>query len=294
VTTTSVTISARDDEHPPRAGEPARADVAGSAIRPRRWVRRAGLVLPAATLLLLLVGVWQVYADRGGLGPDVLPSPSRVATQGWDARADLLDNALPTLRATLTGFGVSLVVGFVISVLIDFSGLLRRTFLPLMVISQTLPIIVLAPLVVIWFGWGIFPKVLLVVLTTFFAITMSLVEGYAKTEPDAERLLRSMGASRLRVFRTIRLPTALPSFFGGVRISITYAVVGAVFAEYAGAENGLGIYMLEAKNAFRTDLVIAAVVVTSLLTLALFALTYLIERIALPWVRVARNAGRPT
>jgi len=255
-------------------------------------VRYLLAVLPPLVVLAILVVAWQLYADYGSLDVTVLPSPSRVVSAGWHARSDLWHNTLPTLRATLLGFGFSLVVGFVLSVLIDFSVVLRRAFMPPLIVSQTLPIIAIAPLVVIWFGFGITPKILLGGLVTFFAVTVALVQGYQATEPEAEQLLRSMGASKARVFRMVRLPTAMPYFFAGLRISITYAVVGAIFAEYAGASEGLGIYMQTSKNAFRTDLVLAAVFVSAILTLALFGLTLLLERLTVPWVRVARGQDR--
>lgn len=259
--------------------------------------RRGGLArtllrpLPSLAIAFVLLAAWQLYADAGHVGDDVLPAPTRVVSEGWANRTDLWDNALPTLRATLLGFGVSLVVGFLLSVVIDASIHVRRALLPLLVTTQTLPLIAIAPLVVIWFGFGLAPKVLLVAFVTFFPITVSFVEGYAAADRDADTLLRSMGAGRWRIFRTLRLPTALPFFFAGLRIAITYAVVAAIFAEYAGAEEGLGIYMQNAKNSFRTDLVLAAVAVSAALTLALFALTYLVERFALPWVRLQRQAA---
>ncbi|ROO88138.1 ABC-type nitrate/sulfonate/bicarbonate transport system permease component [Actinocorallia herbida] len=250
----------------------------GSRLSVGKW-------LPSLALVALLVAAWQVYATSGGLGTDVLPSPSRVLDQGWEHRRDLLDNALPTLRATLAGFALSLTVGFALSVLIDLSGVLRRALMPVLIVSQTLPLIAIAPLVVLWFGFDLLPKVLLVAFVTFFPIVVGLVEGYGATDKDSTALLRSMGAGRWRIFRTLRVPTALPFFFAGLRISITYAVVGAIFAEYAGATEGLGIYMQNAKNSFRTDLVLAAVGVSAVLTLTLFALTYAVERVATPWTR---------
>lgn len=259
-----------------------------AAQRGLRTVQRA---LPALSLALALLVAWQLYATLGPLDADVLPSPQRVIAQGFDHRGDLWANTLPTLRATLIGFTVSVTVGFILSVVIDFSPRLRRAVMPLLIVSQTLPIIAIAPLVVIWFGFGLTPKIMLVALVTFFPITVSLLEGYRATEGDAERLLRSMGAGRLRIFRSLRLPTALPYFFAGVRIAITYAVVGAIFAEYAGAVDGLGIYMQTAKNSFRTDLVLAAVGVAAALTLTLFALTYLVERLVAPWIAVSRGQG---
>ena len=249
-------------------------------------------VLPPLAIVGVLVAVWQVYANVSGIGNDVLPPPSRVLQVTWDNRGDLWANTLPTLRATLLGFALSLAVAFVLAVLIDASAVLRRALMPVLVATQVLPIVAIAPLMVIWFGFGLTPKVLLVALVTFFPLTVALAEGFAASEPEAEALLRSMGAGRARVFRSVRFPTALPFFFAGLRIAITYAVVAAIFAEYAGASEGLGIYMQNAKNSFRTDLVLATVLVSALLTLSLFALTYALERIAIPWYRLSRQAGR--
>jgi len=275
------------------AVEAQRAPAGRGRARARSARRQAVLALPAVGVVALLLAGWQLYADLGDVDVTILPSPSRVVSAGWDARDVLWANTLATLRATLLGFAFSLTVGFALSVLIDLSGILRRALMPPLIISQTLPIIAIAPLVVIWFGFGLTPKILLVALVTFFAITVALVQGYQAAEPEAEQLLRSMGASRLRVFRMVRLPTAMPYFFAGLRISITYAVVGAIFAEYAGATEGLGIFMQNAKNAFRTDLVLAAVFVSATLTLALFAVTILAERLLIPWTRVARGGERP-
>jgi ABC-type nitrate/sulfonate/bicarbonate transport system permease component len=247
------------------------------------------VVGPVLVVLVIVLG-WQWYAAKSGLGDDVLPPPSRVLSQAWLNRADLLANAIPTLTATLVGFAVSLVIGFLLSVLLDSSSLIRRSVLPVLVVSQTLPLIAIAPLMILWFGFELLPKVLIVVLVTFFPITVSLVEGYASADRNAEALLRSMGAGRLQIFRLLRLPSAMPYFFSGLRIAITYAVVAAIFAEYAGAAEGLGIYMQLAKNSFRTDLVLAAVGVSALLTLLLFALTYLVERLTIPWWRLSRSA----
>jgi len=254
--------------------------------------RRAFRVVPSLLIVIALIALWQLYASVGHLGEDVLPSPSRVAEQGWANRGDLWNNTLPTLRATLLGFSCSLVVGFLLSVLIDASLTARRAVLPLLVVTQTLPLIAIAPLVVLWFGFGLAPKVLLVAFVTFFPITVGLIEGYAAADPDADKLLRAMGAGRWRIFRTLRLPTALPYFFAGLRIAITYAVVAAIFAEYAGASSGLGIYMENAKHSFRTDLVLAAVAISAVLTLVLFALTFAVERATLPWVHLQRQAGQ--
>jgi len=249
-------------------------------------------VLPPLAIVAVLVAIWQLYANLSGIGDDVLPPPSRVLSVSWENRGDLWSNTLPTLRATLLGFALSLVVGFVLAVVIDSWKAARRALMPVLITTQTLPIVAIAPLMILWFGFGLTPKVLLVALVTFFPLTIAFAEGFAASDPEAEALLRSMGASRARIFRSVRFPTSMPFFFAGLRIAITYAVVAAIFAEYAGASEGLGIYMQNAKNSFRTDLVLAAVLVSALLTLALFALTYALERIAIPWYRLSRQGGR--
>jgi ABC-type nitrate/sulfonate/bicarbonate transport system permease component len=262
------------------------------APAPSRLRASVAATLPPLALVAALLIAWQAYASLSGIGGDVLPTPLRVLSVTRDNRGDLWHNTLPTLRATLLGFALSLTVGFALAVLVDCSRHLRRALMPVLVATQTLPIIAIAPLMVLWFGFGLTPKVLLVALVTFFPITVAFAEGFAASEPGAEALLRSMGASRSRVFRTVRLPSSLPFFFAGLRIAITYAVVAAIFAEYAGASEGLGIYMQNAKNSFRIDLVLAAVLVSTLLTLALFALTFLVERLTIPWYRLSRQAGR--
>lgn len=238
---------------------------------------------PAVVLVVLLLVAWQIGVDASGVRPQVLPSPLRVLEQGWAFRGALLANTLPTLQATAVGFAVSLAVAWALAVAVDFSPWLRRALTPLLVASQTLPIIAIAPLLIIWFGFGLLPKVVVIALVTFFPVAVGLIEGFAATPRAASDLLRSMGASRWAQFRYVRLPGALPRFFTALRIGVTYAVTGAIFAEYVGATAGLGIFMSVQKNAFRTDLVLAAVVVTALLSVALFALTHLVQRLVAPW-----------
>lgn len=245
--------------------------------------RALSRVAPALILVLAGLAGWQVLVAATDVRPQVLPSPLRVLEQGWAYRDQIWLHTLPTLQVTLVGFAVSLVLGWTLAVAVDFSPWLRRALTPLLVASQTLPIIAIAPLLIIWFGFGLLPKVVVIALVTFFPIAVGLIEGFAATERSASSLLRSMGASRWQQFRYVRLPGAMPRFFTALRIGITYAVTGAIFAEYVGATAGLGIFMNLQKNSFRTDLVLAAVVVTALLSVALFALTYLVERLVIPW-----------
>jgi ABC-type nitrate/sulfonate/bicarbonate transport system permease component len=240
---------------------------------------------PAVTVVVLSIAVWQMYVEVSGIRPQVLPSPGRVLAQGWAQREAIAENAAATLQVTLVGFAVSLVLAWLLAIAVDFSPWLRRAFVPLFVVSQTLPIIAIAPLLIIWFGFGLLPKILVIALATFFPMAIGLIEGFAAADRDARALLASMGAGRWQQFRYVRLPSALPRFFTSLRIGITYAVVGAIFAEYAGATAGLGIYMSQQKNSFRTDLVLAAVAVTAVISVLLFVSTFVVERVVAPWAR---------
>ncbi|MER9655701.1 ABC transporter permease [Mesorhizobium sp. M0152] len=267
--------------------------VSSPSSYPRRLADLLAKAAPAVISVGLLLVAWELYARYSGIRPTTLPAPSRVFAQAMLNREALVDNAIPTIRATLIGFACSISGAFALSMLVDFFRPLRRALFPVLIVSQTLPLVAIAPLVVLWFGFGLKPKIMLVALVTFFPMLVALVQGYEATEAEIGQMLRAMGAGRWRVFLLARLPSALPYFFAGLRISITYAVVGAIFAEYAGAAKGLGIYMLNAKNNFRPDLVLAAVGASAALTLVLFGLTVLLQRLAMPWERAGREpAGK--
>ncbi|MBM9468694.1 ABC transporter permease [Nakamurella leprariae] len=270
-------------------------DPIAQAVQPRRRRRPRtrnlwANVVPSVVILAIVIAVWEVLVRSLEVRPQVLPPPSRVLEQGWAQRSTILEHAGATLQVTITGFAVSLVVAWIIAVSIDFSPVLRRGVMPLLVASQTIPIIAIAPLMIIWFGFGLLPKMLVVALVTFFPIVVGLVEGFNKTDREVTNLLRSMGGGRVKEFLFVRLPSALPTFFTALRIAITYAVTGAIFAEYVGAQQGLGIYMSVQKNAFRTDLVLAAVLVTAVLSICLYLLTFAIERLVIPWSFKERKA----
>lgn len=250
---------------------------------PRRPGRGLARGIPAVLSVVSAFVIWEIYVRLSGISPLMLPAPSRVLDQMVQNRALLWDNTVPTLKATFAGFALSLTVAFSLSIVLDFMPRVRRALFPIFVVSQTLPLVAIAPLVVLWFGFDLTPKVLLVALVTFFPMLVALVDGYASTDPEIEDLMRSMGATRGQIFRSARFPSAMPYFFAGLRISITYAVVAAIFAEYVGARAGLGIVILNAKNSFRPDIVLAAVVISSLLTLVLFAATATLQKIVLRW-----------
>jgi len=261
--------------------------------RKKRIFRAFRKSAPAIAGVVSVILAWQAVVVLTGVRPDVLPSPVRVFTMAWVYRATLFDHAIPTIVETIVGLFATIIAASAFAVAADFFPTLRRFVYPILVVSQTIPIIVIAPLMVIWFGFGLFPKILVIVIVTFFSITVALTDGFDSTEPEAANLLRSMGATRMQQFLLVRLPSALPSFFTGLRIAITWSVTAAIFGEYVGAEKGLGIFMQIAKNDFRTDLVLAAVLVVSALSLLFFALVLLLRRAIIPWhVAMQNRTGR--
>ena len=247
---------------------------------------------PPAALLLLFFAVWQSATWLGRIEAYLLPSPVDVVRAGWEARSLLSGHVQQTLRETLLGFGLAVAAGVALAVLIDLSSLLRRAVYPLLVISQTVPIMTLAPLLVIWLGYTIWPKIIVVGLMCFFPIVVTTADGLQAADPDQLALLQSMGASRWQMFRLVRAPGALPALFSVVRIAATYSVVGAIIGEWVGASRGLGVFMLRAANSFRTDWVFSAIAVTSLLSILLFLAVSAAERLALPWYYTSARAER--
>jgi ABC-type nitrate/sulfonate/bicarbonate transport system permease component len=241
---------------------------------------------------VLVFLVWQAAATWGGMAVTVLPSPVRVVTVGWQQRDAIGEAAAATLQITLSGLVLAVIVAIVTASVLSFVVPLRLTILPLLIGAQSVPIIVLAPLFVIWFGFDSGPKIAIVAIVSMLPLTISILQGLQSADPDAATLLRSMGASRWKVFLRLRVPTALPFAITGLRIMSSFIVVSAIFSEYVGAKTGLGIYMQTQKNLFRTDLVFAAVFVSIAIGLALFVLTYLIEAIAMPWERRRKAAQR--
>ncbi len=244
---------------------------------------RVGRWLPPLALVTALALLWEAYVRLAGLDPIVLPGPSRVLGALWDFREAAVGHLVPTLVEALVGCAVSVVFAVAAAIALDRWGPIRRAFEPILVTSQTIPIVAIAPLFVIWFGFGLLPKILIVVLVTFFPVTIALLDGFGRVDPEAMTLLRSMGATARQTFSKLRWPAALPSLFTGLRISVVYAVIGAIFGEYVGATEGLGIWMRLSQNSFRTDLVFAAILLTAIVSLALYLAVGVVERAVVPW-----------
>lgn len=241
-------------------------------------------LLPLGTILLLL-GVWEIGVRYSQTPAWLLPTPSQVMITFWNIRTMLLTHAAITMLEALLGFMLSIVIAFIIALLMDSFSWLKRALYPLIIFSQTIPLIVLTVLFVIWFGFGMLPKVLVVILVCFFPILISLMNGLDAVDNDQIQLFRSMGANRLAIIRMVKLPAALPAFFSGLRISVTYSIMGAIIGEWMGAEQGLGYFMTLAQKGFKVDQVLATVVAICILSLIMVKTVDLLEYLLVPWNR---------
>ena len=250
------------------------------------------VVLPAL-LLLALFGAWELYVDLGGVDSDILPAPHAVASALWGDRGLLWSNFLVTAREVLLGLLVTAVLGLALAVALHFSPTLRRAFYPLLVASQAIPFPVLAPILLVWLGFGILPKIIVVALVSFFSIVVATLAGFAAVDPQLLKLMRTFDASRMRTFRHVELPAALPGLFTGAKIAVAVSVIGAVFAEYNGSNSGLGYLILISIPQLLSARALAATVVLALFAIALFGLLSVAERRALPWAYESRGDLSP-
>lgn len=214
----------------------------------------------------------------------MLPSPVDVVRAFVDNFSIMMKQASVTLQETVYGLAIGIVIAFVVAALMDRFAILYKAIYPVLVVTQTIPTIAIAPLLVLWMGFGMAPKITLVVITTFFPIAIGLLNGFENVDPDAVNLLRSMGAGRLQIFRYVKLPNATASFFSGLRVSAAYAVVGAVVSEWLGGFEGLGVYMTRVKKAYAFDKMFAVILFISAISLVLMGIVVLLERAAMPWV----------
>ena len=246
------------------------------------------VVAPVCAVVALLA-VWQGACSLGLVPNFMLPSPVQVVSALVADFPLLLSHMWTTLSEAALGLVIGVAVGFVFAVLMDKFETFYLAFDPLLTVSQTVPTVAIAPLLVLWFGYGLAPKVILIVITTFFPITVSLISGFRSVDPDVIDLMRTMNASRWQIFWKVKMPAALDQFFSGLRISATYAIVGAVIAEWLGGFSGLGVYMTRVRKSFAYDRMFAVIILISVLSLALMGLVDWLQRIAMPWKRAERK-----
>jgi ABC-type nitrate/sulfonate/bicarbonate transport system permease component len=245
----------------------------------------------ALLIVLTFVGGWEAYARLSGVKEFILPPPSSVATALVDDRALLWSNFTVTAGEIGVGIVAAVALGLVSALVLHLSPPVRRGVYPLLVASQTLPIAIVAPLLVVWFGFGLTPKVAIIALVCFFPIVVPTLDALGRVDADLRKLMRSFGATRWQTFRIVEAPAALPGLLTGAKLSVAVATIAAVLAEQAGSENGLGNLFLQALPQFQTARAYAAVLVLCAFAVLLFALLALAERRLLPWSAQSRGTA---
>ncbi|MDY0234796.1 MAG: ABC transporter permease [Gudongella sp.] len=231
-----------------------------------------------------LVLIWEIVARFEVVPTYILPAPTKIIKTLFLNLPILKEHIIVTTMEALVGFVIAIIFAITICIIMDSIPIVKTTIYPLIITSQTVPIITIAPLFAIWFGFGYFPKIIIVVLVCFFPITISLLEGLSSVEEDLLNLIKSMGATKLQLYKMVKLPAALPSFFSGLKISATYSIMGATIGEWVGGKNGLGVYMLRVKHSFATDKVFAAIIIITLLSIGMLKIISFIEKRSMPWI----------
>jgi putative hydroxymethylpyrimidine transport system permease protein len=245
--------------------------------------------LPAIALMAAIVFIWEIICRAAQVPDFILPAPSSIIAALIENRLLLLEHTAFTLSAVVGGLLLAIIAALVVAIAMDRWKLLKGALYPLLVISQSVPIFALAPLLLIWFGAGLLPKVFIVTLVCFFPLAVNLVEGFSQVDTDALELMQVIKADRLMIMRSVQLPSTLPYFFSGLKIAATYSVLGAIIGEWLAARAGLGLFMLRSMHSFRTTSLFASIVVVVVLSLALFKLVELGAWLAMPWQRNQEN-----
>lgn len=237
-------------------------------------------------LITILLAFWEIGArivDK----PFILPSPSGILLKLWELKETLLFHHLPaTLSIIAIGLAISLILGICLAIGMNVSKTLEKMFYPILITSQTIPIIALAPIFVLWFGYSLWSKVVVTILITFFPITVSTFDGFKSTDRDLKELLKTMGASKKQIFFKLEIPSALPSFFSGLKVAVPMSVIGAAIGEWLGAQSGLGYFSRRMMTQFDGAGVFAPILVLSLIGIILFVIVVYLEKIFLRWRRI--------
>jgi ABC-type nitrate/sulfonate/bicarbonate transport system permease component len=258
-------------------------------LHPGRFRRKVLLYSPALVFLVLFLGAWQWLAGLFQIPAWLLPTPVKVWGALWHTKSLLWQHARLTVLETTAGFILATLLGIAVSSLMTIFPYLKRTFYPFLIFSQTVPLIAVAPLLLLWLGYGLLPKIIIVILVCFFPVAINLLEGLELSDRDLLNLLRSMGASNRQIFIRIRWPQAMPSFFAGLKIAATYSVMAAVIGEWLGASQGLGVYLTRSSNSFLTDRVFAAIIAITILSFLYYALIIFLAKLFIPWYSSAKD-----
>jgi len=238
--------------------------------------------MPFAAIAALIL-VWQFIIMSGIVPPYMLPGPLQVIEVFVSDFHLLAKHLLYTLLEALAGLALAVITAFILAIIMDSSRFIKQMITPILLLTQTMPVIAVAPLLILWMGYGLAPKITLVFLTCFFPVTIGLLGAFASADNDALRLLQSMGAKKWQLYRYIKIPQGLPAFFSGLKIAASYSIIGAVIAEWLGGDAGLGVYMIRVRRSYSFDKMFAVILLVSALSLLLIKLVSLVEKKAMPW-----------
>lgn len=258
-------------------------------------MKRRPSIISSLIPVFVLIGIvilWEIISVTGLVPGYMLPSPVSVAKAFISELPRFAEHGKVTVIETFAGLLIGVLLGFIMAAVMDAFPLVRQGVYPLLVISQTIPTIAIAPLLILWFSYGMMPKIILVVLASFFPIAVGLLDGFRSVDPDLIRLMRSMKASKWQIFWHVKFPSALNEFFSGLKIAVSYSVVSAVVSEWLGGTVGLGVYMTRVKKSYAYDKMFAVIMVISCLSLLMIAVVNLIQYRAMPWRRVRQSGNR--
>ncbi len=257
----------------------------------KMWNNFQNKLYPLVSVSIAL-GVWACICALEVVPGFALPSPAKVFRALMENLPLLATHAVTTLLEAFLGLGLGVVLAVVVAVALDSHEKLYKLVYPMLVISQTVPTIAIAPLLVLWMGYGMAPKVTLIVIVCFFPVAVGLLEAFRSVDPDLIRLFHAMGAKRWQIFWHVKWPSALPAFFAGLQIAVSYAVVGAVISEWLGGNQGLGVYMTRVRKAYAYDQMFAVIILISAISLCLIALVNYASKQAMPWKQVEMNGNK--
>ena len=254
--------------------------------------KNIGNKLAPIVFILILLGLWEIIVRAGGIEKYIMPTPSDVNKVLFSDFKLMIPHILATLYEGFVGFIIAILLSIVLAVIMDIVPLIKKALYPVLVISQTIPTIALAPLFIIWFGFGYLPKIIVVVIVCFFPIVISIVDGLEGVDKDLINHFKLMGASKLNIFIHLKLPFGMINFFSGMRIAATYSIMGAVIGEWLGGDKGLGVYMTRARSAYALDKMFAAIVIIVIISMTIFGLVSVMEKIFTPWNNKDKNNKR--
>ena len=234
-------------------------------------------------LTLILLSLWEVIVSLGGIEKYILPAPSDIIKVLVSDFKNMIPHIAATLYEGVIGFIIAIGLSIILAVIMDISPIIKKSLYPLLVISQTIPTIALAPLFIIWFGFGALPKIIVVIIVCFFPIVISIVDGLEGVDRDLINHFKLMGASKFNIFIHLKLPYGMINFFSGIRIAATYSIMGAIIGEWLGGDKGLGVYMTRARSAYALDKMFAAIVVIVIISMLVVFIVTKIERVFTPW-----------